>query len=333
MLMPGSEICGLPIAAILLAALILDALVGDLPRFFAVVHHPVAIVGRAIAFLDRRLNRPGRGRRALIVRGTLVAAILAVAAIGFGWLVAHAVRGPLCGWWIEGPVVAMLLAQRSLFDHVRAVSHALAQDGLDAGRDAVAHIVGRDPARLDRHGVARAAIESLAENFSDAVVAPVLFYLLFGLPGLFLYKTVNTLDSMIGHRNGTYEAFGKFAARLDDLLNIVPARVSGIIIAAAAIFTPGGRPARALMVMVRDARKSPSPNAGWPEAAMSGAIGVALLGPRRYGGTVANDPWIGGQFPARAVPRDIRRALFLYAVACFLLFAAVAVILSRTLTG
>jgi len=269
----------------------------------------------------------------LLVRGLLVTVVLAIAAIGLGWFVADLLRGAICGWWIEVPVVAVLLAQRSLFDHVRAVGSTLAHDGLDAGRDAVAHIVGRDPRYLDRHGVARAAIESLAENFSDGVVAPVFFYLLFGLPGLFLYKTVNTLDSMIGHRDETYEAFGKFAARLDDILNLVPARISGVIIAAAAVFTPGARPARALMVMVRDAPKSPSPNAGWPEAAMSGAIGVALLGPRRYGGALATDPWIGQQFPARAKPRDIRRALFVYAVACLLLFAAVAVIALRNLVA
>ncbi len=333
MLLHGSEICGLPIAIVLLGALVVDILLGDMPRLFALIPHPISLLGGTIDFLDRRLNRAGRGRRVLVARGLLVTVLLAAAAAGFGWYLAGLFRGLPCALWIESLVVALLLAQRSLFDHVRAVGRALVSGGVAAGRDAVRHIVGRDPQRLDRHGVVRAAIESLAENFSDGVVAPAAFYLLFGLPGLFFYKTVNTLDSMIGHRNARYENFGKFAARLDDLVNLVPARVSGLLIAAAAVFTPGGRPARALMVMVRDAAKSPSPNAGWPEAAMSGAIGVALLGPRSYHGAVARDPWIGEQFPARASPRDIHRALFLYAVACFLLFATIALVALRALAG
>ena len=312
-------------AVVLLLALILDAVIGDCP--FKFIPHPVALLGRAIDYFDDRLNRSERGHRALVVRGALVTSVLAGGAAALGWYLAVLGRGLPCGLWLEVPLVAIFLAGRGLFDHVRAVADALGDEDLAASRQAVSHIVGRNPKSLDNHGVARAAIESLAENFSDGLVAPALFYLLFGLPGLFFYKTINTLDSMIGHHNERYEAFGKVAARLDDILNLVPARIGGLLIAAGAIATPGGRPARALTVMVRDAGKSRSPNAGWLEAAMAGAIGVALLGPRKYGKTIVKDPWIGEQFPARAMPRDLRRALFLYVVACGLLFTAVGLVL------
>ncbi|HJU16520.1 MAG TPA: adenosylcobinamide-phosphate synthase CbiB, partial [Stellaceae bacterium] len=196
-----------------------------------------------------------------------------------------------------------------------AVARALGRGGLAAGRQAVRHIVGRDPQRLDRHGVARAAIESLAENFSDGVVAPVFWYLLLGLPGLFAYKAANTLDSMIGHKGPRYRAFGWAAARFDDLMNFVPARISGLLLAAAALFAKNVRPDRAIVVMLRDARKHRSLNAGWPEGAMAGALGLALAGPRHYVDGVVADPWIG-EGRARAAVPDILRALALYRLAC-----------------
>jgi len=213
--------------------------------------------------------------------------------------------------------VAVLLAQRSLFEYVARVGDALLRNGLTQGREAVAHIVGRDIQSLDEHGVARAAIESLAENFSDAVVAPAFWYALFGLPGLFVYKTVNTLDSMIGHRTPRYLQFGWAAARLDDLLNLVPARLSGVLLTAAALVSPQARVAPAFRVMLRDARKHRSPNAGWPEAATAGALDLALAGPRRYHGEIVDDPWLGDG-RARATVADIGRALRLYMIACIL---------------
>ena len=171
--------------------------------------------------------------------------------------------------------------------------------------------------RLDAYGVARAAIESLAENFGDGVVAPVFWYLLLGLPGLFAYKMVNTLDSMIGHKTPHYLRFGSAAARFDDLVNLLPARISGLLIAAAALFAEKGRPGRALAIMLRDARKHRSPNAGWPEAAMAGALGLALAGPRHYPEGAVVDPWVGDG-TARAATSDIARALGLYKFACLI---------------
>ena len=300
---------------VLLLALALDLLLGDLPALWRVVPHPVAWVGGAIQWLDRHLNRPNRSARARRVRGALaVAALVSVAAM-LGEALTSFLRVPRFGWAVEAVIVAILLAQKSLFDHVARVAAALQQDGLAGGRAAVAHIVGRDPDGLDAHGVARAAIESLAENFSDGVVAPAFWYAVFGLPGLFVYKTANTLDSMIGHRSPRYLAFGWAAARFDDALNLVPARLAGVLLGIAALILPGTSGPTALATMLRDAGKHRSPNAGWPEAAAAGALGLALAGPRRYGGTLVEEAWLG-QGRARATADDIALALRLYLVAC-----------------
>src|SRR5205814_3332750 len=214
-------------------------------------------------------------------------------------------------------LIGVVLAPRSVYQHVAAVAAALASRGLAGGREAVRHIVGRDPMSLDRHGVARAAIESLAENFSDGVVAPVFWYLLLGLPGLFAYKMANTLDSMIGHRTPHYRSFGWAAARLDDILNLMPAPISGLLIAASAVLADRCRPDRALVIMIRDGRRHHSPNAGWPESAMAGALGLALAGPRRYPEGLVEDSWLGDG-SARAATSDIVRALHLYRLACLI---------------
>jgi adenosylcobinamide-phosphate synthase len=227
---------------------------------------------------------------------------------------------------IELFLLIVLLAQRELYSAVRRVALALNAEGLESARTAVGHIVGRDPAYLDEHGVARAGIESLAENFSDGVVAPVFWYVLFGMPGLLIYKTVNTLDSMIGYRDERYAAFGFTAARLDDVLNLIPARLSGLIISLAAIVSPSGKPARAFGVMWRDAGKHKSPNSGWPEAAMAGALGLALAGPRRYARHTQDDAWINAGGSAKATASDMERALYLFVAACLINGLIVAVI-------
>ena len=303
---------------ILLLALVIDLAFGDMPLVFRYLPHPVAIVGGAIAFLDRRLNRATRSDQARRIRGVVAVLLLVVAAATLGWLVKKYVAAVRFGWGLEALVVAVLLAQRSLFEHVAAVAAALQGEGLAGGRLAVAKIVGRDPENLDEHGVTRAAIESLFENFSDGVVAPAFWFALFGLPGIFVYKTANTLDSMIGHRSPKYLHFGRAAARFDDLLNWVPARLTGAIICAAALALPDAKGAAALRMMVRDARKHRSPNAGWPEAAAAGALGLALGGPRRYGGSAVDEPWLGDG-RARATIADIGAALQLYLAAAAVL--------------
>jgi len=302
---------------LLVAALAVDALFGDMPASFRQIPHPVVLAGRAIAFFDRKLNRAVRSEGSRRERGIITVIVLVGSAAFLGLLVQRACRGSLLGAAVEIIIIAVLVAQRSLFDHVAAVAKALDRGGLAGGREAVRHIVGRDPMSLDVHGVARAAIESLAENFSDGVIAPVFWYLLLGLPGLFAYKMANTLDSMIGHRTPQYRSFGWAAARLDDVLNTVPAPLSGLLLIAAAMLTKKARPGHALTIMLRDGRKHHSPNAGWPESAMAGALGLALAGPRRYPEGFVADPWLGDG-TARAATSDIVRALRLYRLACLL---------------
>jgi adenosylcobinamide-phosphate synthase len=309
----------------LLLALVIDAAIGDPPIIYRHVPHPVALLGRVIAFFDRRLNRETRGENERRVRGALVVVVVVVLAAAVGWAVHELALAWRWGWVVEVIAATMLLAQRSLYDHVREVAGALGGGGLAAGRIAVARIVGRDPQSLDEHGVCRAAIESLFENFADGVVAPVFWFVLLGLPGMAAAKAINTLDSMLGHMTPRYRAFGEAAARLDTAMNYVPARIAGFVIIAATAAVPGGSPATALRVMWRDASKHRSVNAGWPEAAAAGALTLTLAGPRRYGDIVLNDPWLGDG-RARAVVSDIYRALYLYLIACGVLAALIAVL-------
>jgi adenosylcobinamide-phosphate synthase len=301
----------------LIAGLAIDALFGDMPGVFRHIPHPVVLAGRAIAFFDRKLNRETRSEAARRDRGIVTVMALVGAAAALGLAIEWLCRGYLVGAPLKAVLIGVLLGQRSLYEHVAAVAVALDMGGLPAGRAAVSHIVGRDPMSLDVHGVARAAIETLAENFSDGVVAPVFWYLLLGLPGLFAYKMANTLDSMIGHRTPHYRSFGWAAARFDDLVNLMPARISGLLLVGAAAFAKNGRPDRALAIMLRDARKHHSPNSGWPESAMAGALGLALAGPRRYPEGLVADPWLG-EGSARAATSDIVRALDLYRLACLI---------------
>jgi adenosylcobinamide-phosphate synthase len=327
------ETAGLAPPAILFLALLLDALVGEFGPLFRILPHPVALMGGLIGWFDRRLNREQRSARTRVLRGSMVTLLMVGLAAVSGWFVLEVARRVPQGWIIEVIAVSLLIAQRSLFDHVRAVARGLDKHGLAGGRAAVAMIVGRDPETLDDHGVSRAAIESLAESFSDGVVAPVFWYLLFGLPGLLVYKAVNTMDSMIGYRTPRHDAFGRTAARLDDVMNYVPARIAAALIVLASVFVPRGRPASAFRVMARDGGQHRSPNAGWPEAAMAGALGVALSGPRSYQGKMTAQPWVGGEFSAQIGTGEIRRGLYLFVVACLLEAVIVALLASMTLAG
>ena len=310
----------------LLVALAVDALFGEPDALYRRVPHPVVLLGRAVDALDRRLNHDEEDAERRRVAGIAACFVLVAASLLIGWI-AHAILGALPGGWIvEALLLSAFLAQNSLYRHVGDVARALATEGLAGGRRAVARIVGRDPKSLDEAGVSRAALESLAENFSDGVTAPLFWALLLGLPGIIAYKAVNTADSMIGHRTPRHLAFGWAAARLDDLLNLVPARLAGIVILGAAFALPDASPAGALRAMRRDARKHRSPNAGWPEAAMAGALGLALAGPRRYGSEIVDDHWMNAGGRTGATGGDIRRGLSLYTVACILQAAAVALI-------
>lgn len=296
-------------ARLALAALATEALVGYPDRLHRRLPHPVVGLGAMIDAGDRLLNRPERSPRARRVSGIATVAATAGVAALVG-LAAGRLPGP-------APVLAATLglAQRSLHDHVEAVAKALEAEDLPTARTAVGMIVGRDTAALDASGVAAAAIESLAESFNDGVVAPAFWLAVAGLPGLYAYKAVNTADSLIGHREPRWKDFGWAAARTDDVMNLAPARLAGALIAMA-----GGGGWR---VMLRDARHHASPNAGWPEAAMAGALGVRLGGPVAYEGVMTDRPVFGeGPAPTAA---DLRRALRIYIRACGLLWAAVAI--------
>jgi adenosylcobinamide-phosphate synthase len=280
-------------ATLLLPALLLDAAMGEPRWLWSCWPHPAVLMGRAVAVVDRRLNH-GNGRRA---KGVLALALLVLPAGGIGWVIAAIPDAGL----LQTLVAAILLAQRSLSDHVAAVARALRMS-LPEGRRAVAMIVGRDTAALDQPAVTRAAIESAAENLSDGVVAPAFWFLVAGLPGMLVYKVVNTADSMIGHRTPRYEAFGWAAARTDDLLNLIPARLTALFIAVAhGWFAP--RP------ILRDASLHRSPNAGWPEAAMAVVLDVALSGPRSYHGQSRDFPWVWPEGRRSPGPHDIDRAV------------------------
>jgi len=300
---------------ILVLALVLDAIIGDPDRIWRRIPHPVAWFGALIAALDRFFNRERWSGETRRMAGILSTAALVLVAFVLALLLETALRVLPAGDILVALVASVFLAQKSLYRHVRRVRDAFREGGIAAARQAVSMIVGRDPDRLDEAGIARAAIESAAENFSDGVVAPAFWFLLLGLPGLVAYKAVNTADSMIGHFSVRHRDFGWASARLDDVLNLVPARFAGVLIAASAWIVRGS-PKVAGTVMLRDAGLHRSPNAGWPEAAMAGALGLALGGPRIYAAGPVDEPFLNGDGRCDARPEDISRALRVMVAAC-----------------
>jgi adenosylcobinamide-phosphate synthase len=296
-------------------ALLIERVTGYPPALFRLIGHPVTWIGALIGWFEVRLNR-GASRRA---RGVLMLVLLVLTVLAVGLIVVSVTRRIPFGWVIEALLASTLLAQKALGHAVKAVADALGRD-LMAGRAAVSQIVGRDPDELDQAGVSRAAIESLAESTSDGVLAPAFWLLVGGLPGILIYKAVNTADSMVGHRNERYGQFGWASARLDDLLNLVPARLTALLIAAASFFVRRADAEQAWSIALRDAAKHESPNAGWPEAAFAGALAFRLGGPRAYEGEVHQLPTFGdGRVDLG--PSDILKGLELYWMALNLLLA------------
>lgn len=316
-------------APLALLALLIELVVGYPDALMKAIGHPVTWMGRLITFLDTRLNRDGADAESRRRAGAIALFFLLLIVGAIAFVVETALLLLPFGLIFAGIAASTFIAQRSLYMHVANVGEALQRGNLEKAREEVAHIVGRDTADLDEAGVARAAIESLAENFSDGVVSPVLWIGLVGLTGGALYKAVNTADSMIGHRSARYENFGKPAAQLDDLVNLPGARLSGLLIVAAAALTGGGSAGDAWRTMTNDAAKHASPNAGYPEAAMAGALGLALGGPRSYHGEESEGAWLGqGRREAKAA--DIQAALDLYGRADGLLIALVFVLAALT---
>jgi adenosylcobinamide-phosphate synthase len=310
---------------ILLAALIADRIGGDPDWMWERVPHPVVVFGKLVGFCDERLNTSDRPEQTREKFGFLSIAVLLILSVTVGgWLASLFGFLGIVGMIAEVAVVAVFLAQKSLADHVRAVADGLNEGGLAGGRKAVSLIVGRDPKTLDEQGVSRAAIESLAENASDGVIAPAFWYAIFGLPGLFAYKMLNTADSMIGHRSDKYRAFGKASAKLDDYANWLPARLTGVLIVVADAILRGIEKAKnTYKVMVRDALLHRSPNAGWPESAMAAALGIALGGPRIYAGDIADEPFLNAAGRRDAGEADIVLSLRVFWRAMTVFAAAV----------
>ena len=313
------------------AALTCEALFGYPQALYRAIGHPVTWIGALIRRLDGALNREGGSFLVRKLCGCLALALLLAITGG----VALALQGVLTGWGglaLLALLAASLPAQRSLYAHVADVAQALESEGLEGGRRAVSMIVGRNTSVLDEAGVARAAIESLAENFSDGVVAPLFWTAVGGLPGGVLYKAANTADSMIGHRTKRHEAFGWAAARFDDLINLPASRLTALFLLVAACFTPGLSAREGWRAIWRDAGLHRSPNAGWPEAAMAGALGLKLAGPRVYGTELTQDAFMGSG-RAEATAADIRSALYLYhgalMVQALTLFALAALVIWR----
>lgn len=293
--------------AVALVAVLFERVFGYPQKLVDAIGHPVIWIGRLIGWGDSRFNQPhlpfaARKARGVIMLGTILAMVAAISIA-----IAAMLRALPLGWLIEAVLASSLIAQKGLRDAVMRVGKALAAGDIPAAREAVSHIVGRDTANLDGSDISRAATETLAENASDGVIAPIFYLALFGLPGAAIYKAINTADSMIGHRSERHEAFGWAAAKLDDLVNLIPARLTGLLMVVAA----GASARTAFATLQRDARKHASPNAGWPEAAMAGALGISLGGPRAYHGEMLDLPTMGdGRRELDA--RDIEQAITIY---------------------
>ncbi|WP_169570207.1 adenosylcobinamide-phosphate synthase CbiB [Sneathiella limimaris] len=301
-----------------------DLLIGDPAWLYKRIPHPVIPIGNLIGWLEARLNR-SKDHRIQFGAGLLTSILVVILVASVGIVISALLDQVPFGGILLAILGSSLIACKGLYQAVANVEAGLSTS-LQEGRKAVSHIVGRDPDSLDEAGVARASIESLAENFLDGTVSPLFWFLIAGLPGLLVYKAVNTLDSMIGHRNDRFEYFGKFAARLDDVMNYIPARLTGLLIAGSSLFLRNADFRAAFQVLFKDARLHKSVNAGWQEAAMAGALGISLAGPRQYGGRLTEDHWMNSAGRKDVTPLDIRRALTLYQVTTAYLFVLLVII-------
>lgn len=308
-----------------LVALLFEAALGYPRILLERIGHPVMWVGRLISLLDTHVNRETDTPLERKFAGVVTLLVLLTVGLTAGAAVQKLLLLLPMGFFYAAFAGSTLLAQRSLHEHVAAVADGL-ERSLAEGRQAVSMIVGRDPEKLDEHGVARAAIESLAENFSDGIVAPAFWMAVGGLAGACAYKAVNTADSMIGHKDARHLQFGWASARFDDLVNLPASRLAGLLLIAGAVFVPGASPRAGWTAMRRDARKHRSPNAGWPEAALAGALGIAIAGPRHYGGQLSTDGIMGEGGRRDCTAADIRRALQLYRAADGVMVAVLSIV-------
>ena len=309
---------------LLLLALIVDAFTGGIVNSARLPRHPVNLLRAAVLWCDRKLNRPHRGEMDRAMRGLVATLILLGLAAAFGWLIAWASQSMPLMWIVEAVLVLLLIDQRSVHRRVRRVGAALHADSLDAARLDLEPLAPGTAGRMDAHAVARTGIESCARALAAGVVAPAFWYVLFGFPGLMVFKLLSVMDENVGHRTAQHRAFGFTAARTNDILLFIPARIAGFLVVLASLFVPTTYPKSSLATMLRDARKYRSTNLGWPVGAMAGALGLSLAGPRATGNGMgngetgnSNEPWLGAG-SARATVLDVRRALYIFAIACLI---------------
>lgn len=304
------------------AAMIWDILTGEPKRLYDKTGHPVSWMSHILMLLEKHLNKTTFGTSARKLYGSFSILFCVCICGGIAWALEETVQlllsnSPTIQLIVLALIASIFIAARSLYEHIHAVKSALETEGLQAAREAVALVVGRNTENLDETGIARAATESLAENFSDGVVSPIFWLVIGGLPGLVVFKMVNTADSMIGHKTERYSDFGWASAKLDDALNYIPARLTAILFILGSIATNDQHSREAFMVAVRDSKKHVSPNAGWPEAAMAGALHVRLGGPRQYSDTAQKEyAWLGEEFLTDKKP-DLGQALKLATLAWF----------------
>lgn len=309
-------------------ALLADRYFGEPEWLWSRMPHPVALLGKAVgAAEDGLLDENADSSRKRLAGVWAIIILLAVALVAGAIVAGLFSIFPVVGVVLEIGLVSVFIAQKSLADHVSGVAHGFRETGLEGGRKAVSMIVGRDPEKLDEAGICRAAVESLAENTSDGVVAPLFWYLILGVPGILAYKMLNTADSMIGHRSERYLDFGRASARADDWANWIPARLTGLLTALAVLVRQGRIAAKTVFeTMMRDARLHRSPNAGWPESAFAAALGLALGGPRIYHGDTTSEPFLNGAGRVNANPYDIDRAVKFFWQVCWTLTGVVLVL-------
>lgn len=302
---------------LLLLAMMIEAYVGRLSFLARFAGHPTMIIINSIRWFDRKLNRDSRSQMDRAGRGAIAVLIVIGVCLVIGWSIAWLSQNFPFAWGFETLLLIMLINQRSIFTPILKMGRALRDEGLEPARRILGDLTHEAPDKMDEHGIARKGIETLAAAYSERAVAPIFWYILFGFPGLLIYTAVSLMAAEIGHATPQYKAFGFTAARLNGVLLLAPAWLGGLLLAVASLFTPSANPSKSIGTMFRDGGKYHSNNRGWTIGAMAGALGLALGGPRKFSQATINESWIG-KGSARASHLDIRRALYLFAVACLI---------------
>jgi len=309
---------------ILLTALLIEAGIGDARLLFRFISHPNVVIAKGARFFEHRLNRDKRSQMDRAIRGLIASILMILASGSIGWAISWFAHNIIWGWALELLVVVSLISCRGIYDQVKRVREAI-DDTVDAGRQEITEISRKEPWAMDGYAVARTAIETAAIKFNSGLVGPAFWYLLFGLPGLLVYRTISIMDDEVGYKSPRFRAYGLSAARLDDIANLAPARLSAIFITAAALFVPTANAAKALKTILRDSGKPASLNTGWPICAMAGTLSLALLGPEQVDGNTTNKPWVGDG-SAKVTPTDLSKALYLFSIASLINGMAIAAI-------